>query len=148
MTDQPLSPNPAGGLAISEIRRLREQMHVDLLRLQRSTEGKSEDMFFLPHLSTQRLQLSELVVIPNNSAVYLLRVGALTMFAFETAGSGVLTFKLPRVIEAGTQVLITTAAGVEVVYGPGATELYAAYLIGHAEEAPPQDPHDANLIDG
>lgn len=140
----PTAPNPAGGLAIQELRRLRQ----DFMQLVRATEGKTEDMFFLPILTTQRIQASKLVVFPNNSAVYVLRIGSWGAIPFETQGGGILEIPLPRTIDSGIAVQLFTAAGAEVVYGPAATEIYSAYLIGTAEEAPLQAPSDANLIDG
>jgi len=135
MVEAVSAPNPAGSLAIAELKMLRR----DLRGLERAIEGKREDMFFLPYLSNMRIQASRLVVLSSMPApaVFSLRIGSWDALFFDPGPDGVTLIHVPRLIDSGTPVSIFTAAGAEVIPSAG-DSILSAYLIGTAEEEPPR----------
>ena len=138
--------NPAAGALIGEIRAMRRDLRHGMMRLERATEGKGEDIFPLPHRSTQRLQISKMVIAPGAAVTVQVRVGDNPVLLLNTSGDGLLSIDLPRVIEPGTHVrLLDPAAGTEYAMGDPAGIL-SAYMIGRAEQTAVQEPWEADNI--
>lgn len=137
--------NPSGAVVVRELEGLRS----DIRRLIRATEGQSDEVFYLPYLTTQRLGLATILLNCNTPGVWAFSIGGSNLWAFETlAGTDTLEIPFPRVINPGQRItIVNTATGAEATIGLG-LDFHSAFVIGSSLPRDLPNPDEGNLVDG